>query len=209
MSENDSIIQLLALIRDVPRVFRKTFKKGDVVADYLEKRDRIFIMEEGEANLIKFDTKGAKYIQEHYDDHDLFGEIFHAISVSGEYSVIADSECTVTYFSLSDLTASISKSPRYAAIVELLLQIFSNKFEQLNFHIAMLSQRTIRDRLLTYFNDLAARNYQRVFYIPMSYTQLADYLSVDRSAMMREIKNLEDEGFIDRNKYRIRLLTNM
>lgn len=209
MAESDIIIELLTLIKPLPRVYTKTIAKNDVVADYLEKRDRIFIMEEGEANLIKFDTKGVKYIQEHYDDHDLFGEIFHSISVSGEYSVVADSDCTVTYFSLSDLTQMIAKNKNYTKIVELLFTIFSKKFEQLNFHIAMLSQRSIRDRLLTYFNDLARRNYQRVFYIPMTYTQLADYLSIDRSAMMREIKNLEDDGFIDRNKYRVRLLTNM
>ena len=208
MNEKE-ILRLLELIKPFPRVFSKTIRKGDVVADYLEKRERIFILEEGEADLIKFDTKGAKYIQEHYTDHDLFGEIFHAISVSGEYSVIADTRCTVTYFSLSDLSDEIASHPNYPEMVGLLLSIFSSKFEQLNFHIAMLSKRTIRDRLLTYFNDLARRNYQRVFYVPMSYTQLADYLSVDRSAMMREIKNLEDEGFIDRNKYRIRLLTNI
>lgn len=36
----------------------------------------------------------------------------------------------------------------------------------------------------------------RSFSIPFSYTELADYLSVDRCAMMREIKNLRDEGYI-------------
>ena len=33
----------------------------------------------------------------------------------------------------------------------------------------------------------------------MSYTTLAEYLSVDRSAMMRELKNLADEGIIERD----------
>ena len=87
------------------------------------------------------------------------------------------------------------------------IQMFRIKFQQLNFHIEMLSQRSIRNRLLIYFNYLASRNYQRVFYIPMNYTQLADFLSVDRSALMREIKNLEEDKIIDRHKYRIRLIS--
>ena len=62
MNEKE-ILRLLELIKPFPRVFSKTIRKGDVVADYLEKRDRIFILEEGQADLIKFDTKGAKYIQ--------------------------------------------------------------------------------------------------------------------------------------------------
>ena len=32
--------------------------------------------------------------------------------------------------------------------------------------------------------------------LPLSLTDLADYLSVDRSAMMREIKSMNDEGMI-------------
>ena len=39
----------------------------------------------------------------------------------------------------------------------------------------------------------------------MSYTALAQYLSVDRSAMMREIKNLSDEGVIKRDGRNVEL----
>ena len=42
--------------------------------------------------------------------------------------------------------------------------------------------------------------------LPFSLTTLADYLSVDRSAMMREIRNLIDEGFISKEGNRIKLL---
>ena len=31
----------------------------------------------------------------------------------------------------------------------------------------------------------------------LTLTDLADYLSIDRSAMMREIKNLKNDGFIE------------
>ena len=33
----------------------------------------------------------------------------------------------------------------------------------------------------------------------MSYTALAQYLSVDRSAMTRELKNLENEGILKKD----------
>ena len=44
------------------------------------------------------------------------------------------------------------------------------------------------------------------FRIPFSLTDLADYLSVDRSAMMRELKILKDEGFIEKSGNKIKLL---
>ena len=37
-------------------------------------------------------------------------------------------------------------------------------------------------------------------------TTLAEYLSVDRSAMMRELKNLADEGIIERDGKKLRIL---
>ena len=40
----------------------------------------------------------------------------------------------------------------------------------------------------------------------MSFTELANYLSVDRSAMTREISYLRDDGFIKTNGRRITLL---
>lgn len=209
MDNKEQIQLLINSLLSINGVIVKHYQKDDIIADYMEKRDRIYILMEGEADLIKYDRKGGKYILEHYYENDLFGEIFHNITTSGEYSVSATSECSTMVFSLSMIMEIISRKKNNHELINALLQVFRIKFEQLNFHIEMLSQRTIRDRLLIYFNDLASRNYQRVFYIPMNYTQLADFLSVDRSAMMREIKNLEIEGFIDRHKYRIRLLTNI
>ena len=40
----------------------------------------------------------------------------------------------------------------------------------------------------------------------MSYTALAQYLSVDRSAMMREIKNLMEMGVLRRKGRNVELL---
>ena len=46
---------------------------------------------------------------------------------------------------------------------------------------------------------------KRTFSLPFTYTELADYLSIDRSAMQRELKNLKDEGFITTNGKKITL----
>ena len=39
----------------------------------------------------------------------------------------------------------------------------------------------------------------------MSYTSMAEYLSVDRSAMMRELKMLSDEGIIEKDGKKLRI----
>ena len=82
----------------------------------------------------------------------------------------------------------------------------SKKIIELNGRLEVLSKRTIREKLLGYFNLMVKGKMNRYFYLPFSYTELADYLAIDRSAMMREIKNLKDEGFIKTNGHKITLL---
>ena len=53
---------------------------------------------------------------------------------------------------------------------------------------------------------LSTRKLNKTFTLPFSLTDLADFLSIDRSAMMRELKLLKEGGFIDKSGNRITLL---
>ena len=59
---------------------------------------------------------------------------------------------------------------------------------------------------MTYLNTLSAEKHSKDLTLPMSYTALAQYLSVDRSAMTRELKNLEAEGIIEKNGKQIHMI---
>ncbi len=47
---------------------------------------------------------------------------------------------------------------------------------------------------------LAQQHNSKYIVTPLSHTQLADYLSVNRSAMTRELSKMRDEGIIDFDK---------
>ena len=72
--------------------------------------------------------------------------------------------------------------------------------------IELLTQRSIRDKLIGYFTMLSTRSLSKTIYLPFSLTDLADYLSIDRSAMMRELKLLKDDGFIEKDGKKIKLI---
>ena len=71
--------------------------------------------------------------------------------------------------------------------------------------IELLTKRSIRDKLLSYFSILSTRKLSTSFELPHSLTDLADYLSIDRSAMMRELKLLKEDGFVTKTGNRITL----
>ena len=68
-----------------------------------------------------------------------------------------------------------------------------------------LSQRTIREKLICYFMQLAAQAKASSFSLPFTMVDLADYLSIDRSAMTRELKRMKEEGLIEMDKRCVRL----
>ena len=84
--------------------------------------------------------------------------------------------------------------------------ILSQKIIDQNIRLEILSKRSIKDKLLSYFLLLAKDNPKQVFTLPFTYTDLADYLFVDRSAMMREIKKMKDSRIIKTKGKIIKLL---
>ena len=85
-------------------------------------------------------------------------------------------------------------------------QLVLNKVTDLNTRIELLTKRTTRDKLLMYFSLISTRNLSKTFELPLSLTDLADYLNVDRSAMMRELKLLKEDKLVDKIGNRIILL---
>ena len=73
--------------------------------------------------------------------------------------------------------------------------------------VDVLSRRSIREKLLCYFNQLAEKEGSRTFQLPFSLSMLADYIATDRSAMMRELKRLKEEGVLRSEGRRITLCT--
>ena len=65
-----------------------------------------------------------------------------------------------------------------------------------NERIDILTRRTIRNKLLEYFKTEYKKHGSRIIYLPFSFSDLANYLAVDRYAMTREIKALKDDGII-------------
>lgn len=68
-----------------------------------------------------------------------------------------------------------------------------------------MSKRTTREKLISYLSDQAKIQDSNSFTIPMNRQQLADFLSVDRSAMSNELCKMRDEGLIVFNKNKFTL----
>ncbi|MDD2574553.1 MAG: Crp/Fnr family transcriptional regulator [Bacillota bacterium] len=75
----------------------------------------------------------------------------------------------------------------------------------MNRKIVMFTQKTLRENLLDYFSALSAEQKSQTVTLPISKKQLADYLSVQRPSLFRELKKMKDEGLIEVNNRKIKI----
>lgn len=185
----------------------KSFAKNQIITTYIQKRNQICILLDGEADLVRYDLNGDKSIIEHFTAGDIFGEAFYIITTNNELSVEAKKKCNVLFFIYDNIYHKCRNNCKFHQYLsENFSYMILEKVTQLNTRIEILTKRSIRDKLLSYFSILSSRNLSKSFTIPFSLTDLADYLSVDRSAMMRELKSLKDDEFIEKNGNKITLL---
>lgn len=157
--------------------------------------------------MVRYDLNGNRTIVEHFSKNALFGEVFYKVTTNNELLVEAKSNCTVLFYIYDQLKEPCTKNCAFhQTLSEHLPELILDKITELNTRIELLTQRTTRDKLLMYFSIISTRKLAKTFELPLSLTDLADYLNVDRSAMMRELKLLKEDGLVEKIGNRIILL---
>lgn len=185
----------------------KQYSAGELICSYGENSSQIGVVLEGKLHLVRTHADGRQTLLEQLNPGDIFGETFSFISQSESslqvYSIV---KSKVLYMDYSHLIKRCSKAcPHHSILVNNALLMISQKAVQLSQRLEVLSQRSTREKLYCYFSILASQTDSRSFDLPFSYSALADYLSVDRSAMMREIKKLKDDGLVKTIKHNVTL----
>ena len=192
------------LLNSCERVQLKKFEKNEIITTYIINRNQVCIVLEGSADLMRYDFNGNQMVVEKFNKFDVFGEIFYQINTNNELFVLAKEKSKILIFNYDIFEKKCKKNCKmHEDLLVGLPNLVLTKVSDLNLRIELLSKKTIRDKLISYFKILSEKNFSKTFTLPFSLTELADYLSVDRSAMMREIKSLKNEGFIkksDKNK---------
>ena len=193
--------------KNCTNIQKKHFSKGQVITSYIEKRNQFCILVSGNADLVRYDLNGNRTIIEHFSKNNIFGEVFYTVTTNNELLVEAREKCTVIIYSYNNIHTKCRHNCKFhQTLSENLPELILQKVTDLNMRIELLTKRSTRDKLLSYFSLISTRKLSKSFVLPFTLTDLADYLSVDRSAMMREMKLLKEDGLIQKNGNTITLL---
>ena len=86
--------------------------------------------------------------------------------------------------------------PYHVRLVRNLLALCAGKNLQLSRRVLHTGPKSRRKRLLSYFSECIKRTGSYSFEIPYNRQQLADYLSVERSALSNELSIMQRDGLI-------------
>jgi CRP-like cAMP-binding protein len=162
----------------------------------------------GRVHIMKEDFWGNRSILEEFGPGRLFGETYAAAPPSPlEVNVMAAEPCEVLFLDIRRIMTTCSSACRFhARLIRNLLSVTAQKNLLLTRKMGYMARRTTREKLLAYLSAQSQRSGRAAFEIPFDRQQLADYLSVDRSAMSKELCKLRDEGVIKFRKNKFELL---
>lgn len=183
-------------------------KNGDRFISETDPCRWVGIVVSGAVRLSRQRIDGGRNVLETVQAGDSFGAtyVFRDVKSIG-ISMCAVGETTVILFDISKITHPCHKvCSAHLQFLKNLLAVMSQKTFQIKQKLRILSQRTIRGRLLLFLNMRAKAVKSNEFDIPFDRQSLADYLCVERSALSAEISKLRREGKIDSERNHFKLI---
>ena len=133
----------------------KNFDKGETVTNYIEKRNQICIILNGEVDLIRYDVNGNKTIIGRFSNNDVFGEVFYPANTNNELFAVAKKKSEILFYTYDSLFNKCKKNCEFhKELISSLGELFLDEIIDLNLRIELLTKRNIREKLLSYFDIL-------------------------------------------------------
>lgn len=184
-----------------------TYKKGEYVLRQGEYLSDIIVLVDGNLHIQKDDYWGNRSILGQISVGEMFGEAY-VTPESGAVlnDVVALEDSVVVFFDVKRIITTCSSACRFhATVVQNMFYAISEKNRKLVRKLGHMSKRSTREKLISYLSEEAKRQNSSSFTIPFNRQQLADFLSVDRSALSNELCKMRDDGLLEFEKNQFRL----
>lgn len=166
------------------------------------------IVLEGEIDVLYTTEDGYETIVNRLLPSHTFGESFCCVSHINTLNTFRSvTGSTILFLDLPLLLQTLQGNETYYSVfTKNVIRSLAVNNIQLNSKIHVLSKKTLREKILTYFELLAAQTHSNELVLPFNREQLANYLGSERSSLCRELSRLAEEQIIRIDRNRITLL---
>ncbi len=196
--DGESLSQLFACLKARER----SFQRGEFLFSAGDAAGLVGVVVSGLLHILQEDYWGNRTILTHLGPGDLFGEAFSCAGLPQfPVSALAVEPSRVLLFPWQQIATPCAKACDFhLRINQNMMQILARKNVMLTGKLQHLSKRTTREKILSYLSSLALSSHSREITIPFNRQEMADYLSMDRSALSRELSLMQREGLLTYNR---------
>ena len=190
------------------RMRRVRFEAGGTICAYSGSGTEVGVVLRGAAELVRFDYEGIRTILERMEPGGVFGEMFTFTDSAGDaLEVVSAGNSEVLFMEYDRLMGRCENAcAHHSTLVRNMFHLVTEQTRRLSRRVEVLSRRSIREKLLCCFRFYRQDAGGDTFTLPFTLSALADYISTDRSAMMRELKKLKNEDLIATEGRKVTLL---
>lgn len=186
---------------------KRSFSEKDIIPTSEGTKQYVCLLLEGAVSVSRISIDGSLDLLEYLEDTGVFGDAFAFSNQEDEFISVCEKDCSVLYIEKNQITKRCSNAcQHHTQVVENMLQLMGNKVVHLTEKVDILSHRSIRGKLMSYFRIQSTKQGALSFELPFSLLKLANYLCIDRSAMMRELKKMKEEEVIELDGRMVTLL---
>lgn len=198
--------ELEVMLRCLGAVTR-AYHKDEYVFTAGTEAHSVGVILKGSVQAVKEDYAGNREILARLPAGELFGETFACTGVSElPVSILSTDKSEILFIDYKRiLTSCTSACAFHTRLIENMVRIIAEENLRLTQKIEHTMKRTIREKLLSYLSAQAEHAKSRTFVIPYNRQQLADYLSVDRSALSAELSRMREDGLLEYDRSRFSL----
>lgn len=175
-----------------------TFDKKELLYAPFDPITYAGVVLEGEIVANMLNSDGNEFGVRHFFSGDIFGESYSCVPhCPTPLQIIACKKSTILFLKFSNLFQPYTANCPYASRItaNLLLATAQSNILQ-NLKIKILTQKHIRERILSYLYNCGASRSNPTVYLPFNRQEFANYLGVERSALSRELSNMRQDGII-------------
>ena len=185
---------------------KKLYEKGNIIIDMGDKVEAIYLILNGKIEISKEYDDTRKNIVNILESGGIFAEAMALwTNKIAQITAISLSKSEILKINIKDIfDNNLEKNKNI--FIENLLKIISDKNKFLSMKNDILSQKSLRSKIILYLEYMSNMQKSEKINIPYSRDKLAEFISADRSALSRELNRLAKEKMIELNGNKINII---
>jgi CRP-like cAMP-binding protein len=187
---------------DLSTIKTKTYQDNKTIALEGDISKNLGIVLEGKIHVKAYSLGGKNFTMNVLKPGQLFGDVLMFASEINTFpgSLITQGKTTVAYIPNADFFNYLKND---FDLLQNFLTMFSKKAYELNFKSKLLSQDSVRDKILFYLYQEKRLQKSNIIELKMSKEELANLLFMQRPSLSRELIKMKQDGLIDYDRWTI------